>query len=178
MRKVLKLKEDHPDPVIVNCRVFYEDPEKLQGEEDFRHSGKHPLNVGRMFKHNNGDTMRQVSKQLRQAVQEIQNNRKGKDVDILDVCLECNKGKDRSVGLSVILENAFTEAGWKVAMPTKHLCEGHWGVRADCTRAALKEEVAGLNPHPACPDCQVEKSYDIVKRNIDGGEFPDLYIPR
>lgn len=174
MRRVLRLKEDHPDPVIVNCRVFWEDFENLRYEADFRHSGKHPLNVSRMFKHQEGDTMRKLSKQLQQMVQEVQNSRKEKDVDILEICLECNRGKDRSVGMAVILENAFTLAGWKVA-PTRHFCDGFWGIFPDCTRAADKE-ISAFNPHPSCPECQVKASYDIVKKNIDN-VFPDLYFP-
>lgn len=176
MRRVLRLKEDHPDPVIVNCRVFWEDFETIRHENDFRHSGKHPLNVSRIFKHQGGDTMRKLSKKLRQVVQEVQNSRKERDVDILDVCLECDHGKDRSVGVAVILENAFTLAGWKVS-PTQHLCEGNWGMLADCARAAERDKVLGFNPHPPCPECQVKASYDIVKNNIDGGTFPDLFIP-
>ena len=175
MRGVLKYTEDQrTSPIVMDCRVFFEDSAKLRGAADWHHTGKHPLNIQRLFEHNSGETMRRFLGTLQSLVQTRQRNKKSTDPDILDICLECNKGRDRSVGCAVVLANAFSLSGWNVK--TRHLCESGWNHKVECARSA-REAQSWADSQAGCPHCTVARSEDHVKRMMESGSFEDLHFP-
>ena len=174
MRQVLKYNKDQTDPIVMDCRVFFEDKAKLRTATDWHHTGKHPCNVQRLFTHNHGHTMHRFLETLQPLVRQRQRNKKPMDPDILDICLECNQGRDRSVGCAVALSNAFKLSGWSVK--TSHLCESGWIYKSGCEKAA-KEATYWGNPHATCPHCTVASSRDYVDRMVESGSFPGLQFP-
>ena len=174
MRGVLKYKEDRTSPIVMNCRDFFEDSAKLRGAADWHHTGKHNCNVQRLFVHNRGETMRCFLVTLQSLVRTRQRNKKNTDPDILDICLECNKGRDRSVGCAVALENAFKECGWHVT--TQHLCESGWIYKYECAKCAAKA-TNWADPHAECPHCTVARSEAYVHRMMESGSFDGLHFP-
>jgi hypothetical protein len=176
MRQVLRYREESDiAPIVLNCRNFFEDKASLMREADWHHTGKHPCNVQRLFQHKGGETMRELLKTLEKAVRYRQRTQKPKDPDMLDICLECNQGRDRSVGCAVALANAFSLSGWTVE--TTHLCESGWLKKEGCKRCA-EEAQSWAEPHAGCPHCTVPtRSQAYVFRMIESGSFPGLHIP-
>ena len=150
-------------PLVFNCRGFWEDLEVLQASRSWGHCGVHPDNIDRLVAHKK---MKEFANLLCQKV--IAQQAARPLLECLDIGLECNKGRDRSVGLSVLLEHLFRLAGWKVS--TVHICRGNWRSNEACKKAAFLMTNA-RNPYAACPDCQTSRSYETARRaaeSVDG----------
>ena len=169
-RAAMRLPDNSPDPLVFNCRVFREDIKTISGDDDWGHSGLHRTNVRRLFDHNHGATMKDMSGKIHNLVLQRHKSWPAGAPVVLDIGLECNKGRDRSVGMSAILENAFKINGWTVS--TKHLCESNWRRNEGCLRAG-EQQATSMDPHPHCPYCQPGKSSDLVAERT-ARQFPSL----
>ena len=150
-------------PLVFNCRDFWEHMKVLQASPSWGHCGVHPANIERLVAHSE---MKEFANLLCRKV--IAQQAARPSLECLDIGLECNKGRDRSVGLSVLLQHLFGLAGWKVS--TVHICQGNWRSNDACKRAAhlMKNP---RNPYAACPDCQTSRSYETARKaakSVDG----------
>jgi hypothetical protein len=143
---------------------FYTDIAQ-RGTQSWRHSGVHWENVQTMLSHHGGKTMQKLAKAIFTRLEE------NKAAPVIYLALCCNHGRDRSVGCSVVLENALKIAGF--AVTTRHLCEQAWRSNQGCQDAA--EAVCNSRqPNKPCPECQVMRSREMVMDAIQNNWIPEL----
>ena len=78
---------------------------------------------------------------------------------IIIIC--CKAGKDRSPGISVVLENMFDMEGWVTT--TTHLCQVNWRKNIGCRRAG------GIGK---CEDCLVKASAGMLCNKAVHKKYP------
>ena len=141
-------------PLVFNCRVFHEDEKTLKASPSWGHCGIHPANIERLIAH---PKMKEFAKLLCRKV--IHWRAARPSLKCLHIGLECNQGRDRSVGMSMLLLHLFGLAGCKVAVV--HICQENWRNNDACKKAARMMTNA-RNPNAPCPDCQTRGSYGMT----------------
>jgi hypothetical protein len=150
-------------PMVFNCRVFHEDDKTLKASPSWGHCGIHPANIERLIAH---WKMEEFAKLLCRKV--IHWLAARPSLECLHIGLECNQGRDRSVGMSVLLRHLFGLAGCNVAVV--HICKENWRSNDACKSAARMMRNA-RNPNAPCPDCQTRGSYEMARnaaKSVDG----------
>jgi len=124
-----------------------------------------PLQVRRLLEHHAWPRWsRMVSESIGQAcAQPLVDVGQGvQSSPLLVVILYCKSGRDRSVGLSVVLDRVMRPLGWSVSL--RHLCQAEWRANRQCWQAALTHS---RQTHPgtprACPICYTGNSTDLVR---------------
>jgi hypothetical protein len=145
-------------PLVFNCRMFWEKPKNLRTSPSWGHSGVHSANIKRLLAHSWGDTMKEFAENFHSEVNKLRASRHS--LKCLDIGLECNQGRDRSVGMSVVLHNIFHRGGFKVT--TTHLCKTKWRPNNACKRAA-QIMTSARNPGGPCPECKMAYSYEMTR---------------
>ena len=112
-------------PLVFNCRDFWEHMKVLSASPSWGHCGVHPANIERLVAHKE---MKEFANLLCRRV--IAQRAARPSLECLDIGLECNQGRDRSVGMSVVLHNIFNLGGFKVT--TTHLSETDWRTNNAC----------------------------------------------
>jgi len=82
----------------------------------------------------------------------------------LVIVLFCKSGRDRSVGLSVVLERKLRHAGWNTEI--RHLCLAAWRENRRCEQEArrMSRRPGSFAEAQSCPVCWVGNSTDVVRR--------------
>ena len=168
VRQALRLP---PESVVLFFSVthFFEAKADLRTEPDWHHSGMHSANVRRILHHMGGDTMRSLAQRVRSQLQgHLQAER---PLSKIFIAFCCNGGRDRSVGVSVVFENALKLCGFS-KVSTRHLCQQAWRSNRGCLECA---EFFANSRHPfrPCPQCQVLASRSLVEETIQG-HIPQL----
>ena len=174
LRAAIRLREEDADPLILDCKRFHEDQSYLRTCPSWGHGGLHPDNVRRLFAHNNGDTMHNLLQELHGFVQERQRDWAATNAQrrTLDIGLQCNQGRDRSVGMSVVLENMFNLNGWTAT--TTHLCRSHWRRNHNCQKEA-DQHASPMDPFRYCPSCKPVNSRRLVQAKME--QMPSMHLP-
>ena len=142
-------------PMAFNCRVFHEDDWTLKASPSWGHCGIHPANIQRLIAH---PRMKEFAKSLCRKV--IHWRAARPSLECLHIGLECNQGRDRSVGMSVLLLHLFGLAGCKVAVV--HICQENWRENTAC-KSKARMMTNARNPNASCPDCQARGSYEMAR---------------
>ncbi len=140
-------------------------PESQRGAKSWRHSGLHWENAQAILDHNGGKTMGKLASDISTRLEE------NREAPKIHLALCCNQGWDRSVGVSVVLENALKIAGFVVS--TRHLCQQAWRSNLGCQKEA-KFVSNSRHPNKPCPECQVWCSRDLVLNAIKNEWIPEL----
>ena len=146
--------------------MFWETTKTLSTSPSWGHSGLHSANIKRLLAHSLGKTMKEFSENFCRKVNKLRASRPS--LKCLDIGLECNQGRDRSVGMSVLLRHLFGLAGCNVAVV--HICKENWRSNDACKSAASMMRNA-RNPNAPCPDCQTRGSYEMARnaaKSVDG----------